>query len=297
MEPGRARGRLKGLGEHDAKGLGFSDELLAGLFGTTEEKEEEEGEPEEPEKIWVKEGELFELGKHRLYVGDSLTAEARAILFGLVKHVDAGDHRSAVCDLRLELGIGRDIADDKMVRRSSRSSSRDRRKAQVDRHPLHVHRLAIVAMLWNALKRHEVLVPKNGPVWDKGGSGLGTNYSMTYELILFVHKLEAEKATTQGARGSARCTGRTCSATTDRAGRIAWYNAAKPVGLLEELIGNSTDAGQLVGSVLGFRVDADRVRTNRPARLHGRSRREERADHDRALATRDRSEGRSSRPR
>ena len=49
------RGRLKGLGEHDAKGLGFSDELLAGLFGTTREGGRR-GRTEEPEKIWGRKG-------------------------------------------------------------------------------------------------------------------------------------------------------------------------------------------------------------------------------------------------
>lgn len=244
---GELEAALKGLGEHDAKGLGFSDELLAGLFGTTEEKGEEEGEPEEPEKIWVKEGELFELGKHRLYVGDSLTAEARAILFGLVKHVDAVITDPPYAIFGSSSGIGRDIADDKMVRPFFENTF----AGVVERLKWTGHLYVFTdwrswASLWGALKRHEVLVPKNGLVWDKGGSGLGTNYSMTYELVLFVHKLEAEKAMTQGAKGIRPVHRPNVFRYNRPTGKDRLHNAAKPVALLEEFVGNSTDAGQTV---------------------------------------------------
>ena len=154
----------EGLGEHDAKGLGFSDELLAGLFRTTEEKEEEEGQTEEPEKIWGRKGalrarEASALRRrlaHRGSARDPLRpGEARR----------RGDHRSAVCDLRLGArGSGATLRDDKMVRPFFEKFF----EGIVERLKRTGHLYTFTdwrswAMLWNALKRHEVLGAEERP--------------------------------------------------------------------------------------------------------------------------------------
>lgn len=240
---------LKDLGETEAAGLGFDAELLASLFGSseTEDEEDEEGEPEEPEHVWVKEGETYALGAHRLHVGDSLTKEGRAVLFGDTRHADAVITDPPYAIFGSSSGIGRDIADDKMVRPFFDALF----SGVVERLKWTGHLYCFTdwrswAMLWNALKLHSTLVPKNGLVWSKGGSGLGSNYAMTYELVLFAHKLEADKAMTQGAKGIRTIHRPNVFNYNRPTGNERMHNAAKPVPLVEEFLGNSTDAGQVV---------------------------------------------------
>ena len=117
-------------------------------------------------------------------------------------------------------------------------------------------------------------MPKNGLVWDKGGSGLGTNLFddlRTDPLRSQARGGEGDDARREGIRPVHRPN---VFRYNRPSGKDRLHNAAKPVGLLEELIRElDRRRSTRVGSVLGFRVDADRVRTNRPARLHGRSRR------------------------
>ena len=133
VEPGELEA-ARGSRQSMTRRVSASDELLAGLFRTTEEKEEEEAQTESRRRSGVKEG-IFELGEasalrrrlaHRGSARDPLRpGEARR----------RGDHRSAVCDLRLRArGSGATLQTTKCGR-SSRSSSRDRRKALADRAP------------------------------------------------------------------------------------------------------------------------------------------------------------------
>jgi DNA modification methylase len=241
---------LKDLGSERAKGIGFDSKFLAGIFkapGETEEEAAEIVDPEPSAEVWVKDGTLFAMGPHRLLVGDSLTVEARARLFGSRKFADAVITDPPYAIFGSSSGIGRDIADDKMVRPFFEAFF----KAIAERLKWTGHLYAFTdwrsyASLWEAMKRVDVLVPKNALVWNKGGSGLGTNYAMTYELCFFAHKLEVEKAMSSGSKGIRPVHRPNVFNFNRPSGAERLHNAAKPVKLLEEMIGNSTDPGESV---------------------------------------------------
>lgn len=239
---------LKSIGAERAKGIGFDSRFLAKLFErNAAEDDDAKPPPENPADVWVQEGATYALGPHRLFVGDSLTPEGRAALFGPVREVDCVLTDPPYAVFGSSTGIGRDIADDAMIVPFFESFFR----AVSERLKWTGHLYAFTdwrswGALWQALKRVPVLVPKNGLVWDKGGSGLGSNYSMTYELALFVHKLEPDRAMSQGGKGIRTVHMPNVFRENRPTGAQRLHNAAKPVKLLETWLGNSTDAGQWV---------------------------------------------------
>ncbi len=148
-------------------------------------------------------------------------------------------------------GVGADVADDKMVQPFFDALF----VAVTERLKWIGHIYAFTdwrswGALWHAMKRHAAIVPKNGLVWDKGG-GLGTNYMMGYELVLFAHKLEPKKSAWVGVKEKEQPNIRPVHKpnvfrVSRPTGKERLHNAAKPVALLEEFIGNSSDPGEIV---------------------------------------------------
>lgn len=198
---------------------------------------------------WVKDGALYQLGDHRFFVGDSLVEANRARLFGDTKVVDmvAADPPYAIYGS--SSGVSENIADDKMVLPFFESYWR----AVAERlkefgHSYTWNDWRSWATLVMALRRVTGLALKNGITWDKGGSGLGTNYANTTEWVMFVHRLEPKKAMKSVTeRTGIRAVNRPNIFRENRPhGEERLHNAAKPVSEIRKWLINSTDAGGTV---------------------------------------------------
>lgn len=194
-------------------------------------------------------GDLWQLGDHRLLCGDSFDAEHRARLLPDGPACIITDPPYAVYGS--STGVASDIADDKMVRPFFEALFR----LAFDALPKFGHLYTFCdwrswSAIWETSKRAG-LAPKNMLVWDKGGSGLGSNYANTYELVGFFAKLPKQAA--MGTReGGQRQVHRPNVLRYNRPhGDDRLHNAAKPVELLGELIENSSDAGEIVADYFG----------------------------------------------
>lgn len=196
---------------------------------------------------WVKDGDFFALGDHRLLVGDSLVVENRAKLLG-TSPVDLVLTDPPYAIYGSSSGIASSIADDKMVIPFFESFLR----AAQDHLKEFGHLYAFTDWRsWNtlttAMKRCPGLVLKNGITWDKGGSGLGTNYAMSSEWIAFAHRMEPLKAMAASKRTGTRMVMKPNVIRENRVtGAERLHNAAKPVAMLVQFIENSTDAGERI---------------------------------------------------
>jgi DNA modification methylase len=211
-------------------------------------------------------GDLWQLGPHRLYIGDSMKADALDILTdGEQVHLIATDPPYAIYGS--STGMASDISDDKMVRPFFERVA----DIAAKRLPWFGHAYVFCdwrswAAIWSAVQSTPSLEPKNLLVWDKGGSGLGSNYSMTYELVGFFHKLPKQKAMGNRPAGMRLVHKPNVLRHQRPHGKDREHNAAKPVGLMRELIENSTGPGDVVldpfcgsGSTLIAADQLDRV--------------------------------------
>lgn len=197
---------------------------------------------------WVKRGELYELGEHRLLCGDSFDKGDRARLFGDRKGVHAVISDPPYAIYGSSTGIGADIADDKMIRPFFDQLLR----ILFDAIPLFAH--VYLCCDWRtyptiaAAGKVAELSAKNCLVWDKGGSGLGSNWANTYELIAYFAKIPPQKA----MKSSNKITGQRPVHRPNvlrfprPSGDERQHNAAKPVGLMAELVTAATEPGQVI---------------------------------------------------
>jgi DNA modification methylase len=192
-------------------------------------------------------GDLWLMGEHRLYVGDTFNADDRALLLpgGMLGDCVVTDPPYAIYGS--STGIGADISDDKMVRPFFEAMARA--LANSVREFAHIYACCdwrSYATLWGGFKEAR-LSPKNCVVWDKGSAGLGNSYANTHEFVAFFARLPPQKAMQSNARRGQRPVHRPnifrCNRVT---GEERQHNAAKPVALLTFLIENSTDEGELV---------------------------------------------------
>lgn len=262
--------RAKANGFDTQRDLGFSKRevgsLIARLRGT-DETTDETVTPSEPR---TQAGDLWAMGPHRLLCGDSFSdADRRRLLSG------GSDRDPILVDLVLtdppfaiygsSTGIGRDIADDKMVRPFFESLFRAIHAHAREFAHVYVHcDWRSWASIWGAAQRAGI-VPKNCLVWDKGHFGMGGMYGNAHEFVGFFAKLppattmiSTERRGLRGVNGKANIL---------RFPRVSGdereHNAAKPVAMLEELILNSTDPGEAVLDLFGGSgstlIAADRV--------------------------------------
>ncbi len=199
-----------------------------------------------PTEPITKKGDLWLLGEHRLLCGDSFLPEDRKRLFG-DESVDLVVMDPPYAIYGSSTGIGADIADDLMVRPFFTELFRIVFA--------HVKEFAHVytccdwrswSAIWESAKQAK-LSAKNCIVWDKGSSGLGSNYANTYEMIGFFARLPPATAMKSTTRRGQRTVHAPNIARHNRVtGAEREHNAAKPVALFEWLIGNSSDPGDLV---------------------------------------------------
>lgn len=247
---------LRDLGADDLVGTGFTsgdldsllEDLAAGDGATPAAPDQEKLDqvPEIPAKPWVKEGQLFELGAHRLLVGDSTKPEDVARLVGDAKpNAMITDPPYAI--FGSSTGIGADIADDKMIRPFFEAVLR----IALERLPWFGHAYVFCDWrswaAWMHAARTVGLTVKNKLVWDKGGSGLGSMWAQTYEEIGFFTKTPPAKAMSSNKLTGERTVYKPNVLRANRpSGKDREHNAAKPVGLLCELIEAAVDQGGVV---------------------------------------------------
>lgn len=193
-------------------------------------------------------GQLWTAGPHRLACGDSFEEADMARLIGDEGAVDAILTDPPYAIYGSATGISSTIADDKMVRPFFASIFRlARERVKVFGH-VYVHcDWRSWAAVWEGA-RAAGIVPKNCIVWDKGSFGLGANYQNTHEFVGFFAHLPPERAmTVNNASGQRQVLSSPNVVHFPRPrGDDRKHNAAKPVELLELLIGNSTEPDESV---------------------------------------------------
>ncbi|HZL99881.1 MAG TPA: DNA methyltransferase [Planctomycetota bacterium] len=191
-------------------------------------------------------GDVWYIGRHRLICGDSLERETwKAHLEGAKVACIATDPPYAIYGS--STGMASDIADDKMVRPFFEAVLRFCRDVLPWFGHLYVfcdwRSYPTIAM---SARGVETLELKNTLVWDKGGSGLGSNYANTHEFVAFFHKLPPQTAMGHRAAGVRPVHKPNILRFNRPSGDERKHNAAKPVALMREALENSTDPGDLV---------------------------------------------------
>jgi DNA modification methylase len=194
----------------------------------------------------TRKGDVWYLGRHRIACIDSLESGPLKKLIGKdTVHVLATDPPYAIYGSAT--GMASDISDDKMVRPFFEAVVRLAR----DYLPWFGH--AYVFCDWrsypalaDSAARVETIERKNLLVWDKGGSGLGSNYFMTHDLVAFFHKLPPQSAMGHREAGARLVHKPNVLRYNRPSGKERQHNAAKPVALMRELIENSTGPGDVV---------------------------------------------------
>jgi len=225
-------------------------ELVKELDIATTKIEDEDSTFDLPIEPITKDGDLWILGEHRVLCGDSFNDENRAqLLNGIKVNMVATDPPYAV--FGSSTGVGSDVADDKMVRPFFESLARivSGHLSLCD-HAYFFTDWRSWSALWDGARRGG-LKAKNMLVWDKGDGGIGTNYQLCHELIAFYAKTSANKMWNQET-GAKTVLGRPNILRFPRVlGDDRQHNAAKPIALMEELIGNSSEPDDVVLDLFG----------------------------------------------
>jgi DNA modification methylase len=238
--------------EHDLAGL--EDEIL----GQSEEEEVDQVDDVESlvEGI-VAQGDVWELGAHRLFCGDCLTGEAlKDLLLDARVRCVVTDPPYAIYGS--STGVESDVADAKMVEPFFREVGALIWDALPDFGHAYVccdwRSYPVVARGFQGAK----LSPLNLIVWDKGDFGLGSHYRNCHEFVGYFGRVP--KRTSCDSRVKARTGHRSVHEPNvvrmNRTGQGGfegenergkrYHNAAKPVALLESFVRNSTDHGDTV---------------------------------------------------
>lgn len=205
--------------------------------------------PPAPAIAVTKIGDLIFLGKHRLLCGDSLKDLAK-LLDGA--SIDCVITDPPYANFGTSTGIGADIADDNMVRPFFEQVFAQTMSCVKENGHIYV---CCDWRSWSAIwqaARISKLAPKNLIVWDKMSPGLGSSYSNAHEFIGFWSRMPPPKGMKTSTAGKQRKVLRPNMVRYPRPqGEERLVNAAKPVDMFAELIGNSTDEGERVLDMFG----------------------------------------------
>ncbi len=238
---------------YDVMELGFPELQLRslgvsiGMIGDPNVAQDEA--PEPPKNPVSRTGDLWLLGNHRLLCGDSFDPVDLDRLLGN-NLVDAFMTDPPYAIYGSSTGIAADISDDKMVRPFfEKLGMIIAGRMKEFGHAYICCDWRSFATVWHGMK-FAGLVPKNCIVWDKGGAGLGSNYANTHEFIAYFVRLPPSKAMTSGNRSGQRIVNASNIIRENRVtGDERQHNAAKPVAMLERIIGYATDAEEVVADL------------------------------------------------
>ena len=202
----------------------------------------------------VERGQLWALGRHLLACEDATDPEAMRRVLAMAEfdgRVRRGGQAGAKVDAVVtdppyaiygsSSGIGPDITDDKIVRPFFEALLR----LCFASLPVYGHAYVFCdwrswPSFWEAAKRAG-MTARNLVVWDKGGQGLGSNYANCYELVGFFAKLPPPRGIGDVRPSGGKQILRPNLQRFPRPqGEDRKHMAAKPVGLYEEFIRNST---------------------------------------------------------
>ena len=245
--------RAKAAGFDATQDLGFGSREVSALLARLRPVQAEEREPAPAATAAITNlGDVWLLGPHRLKCGDSFsTVDVMDLMTGSLADMALMDPPFAIYGS--STGIGRDIADDKMVRPFFEGMFRNVHLAVREFAHVYVHcDWRSWSAVWDAARRADI-VGKNCLVWDKGHFGLGGMYGNAHEFVGFFAKLPPARTMVSDERRGLR--GVVGKANILRFPRVGGdereHNAAKPVAMLEELIGNSSDPGETVLDLFG----------------------------------------------
>ena len=207
--------------------------------------------PPTPELPVTRRGDVWKLGEHLVLVGDSTVDSTHARVLEL-----AGRRLSCILTdppyaiYGSSSGLSSSMTDDQAVRPFFRSVMVAAEKLA----KLHAHVYVFCdwrswASWWDVAKGTHI-IPRNMLVWKKGQRGMGSHYVNSHELVLFASLAGEQKVMRADVTAGQRLVresnvlefGRVHASSKE-------HNAQKPLALLQHLLENSTDAGDLVADL------------------------------------------------
>lgn len=229
---------------------------------------------EPPSDPVVRLGDVFDIGPHRLLVGDAFDAQALHDLLDGTR-VDAIVTDPPFAIFGSSTGVSSDVADDKMIRPFFAQVMRTIQAS------LKTFGHAFTFTDWRTWSTmHEAgkatdLTLSNVLIWDKGDFGFGSNYGNCHEFVGFWQQLPKRKSIADKAKLGRRLTQHSnilrfararLSEANGYSDELPRHSAAKPIPLLKRLIENATDVGERVldpfvgmGSTLLAAAESKRV--------------------------------------
>lgn len=226
-------------------------EVVLDIPDPDEEPEEDEApDVDEVAEPQSKPGAIYQLGAHRLMVGDSTKGEDVKTLLGGVK-ADMVFTDPPYALFGNSTGVA-GVADDKMTRPFFLALFKNIR----DNTKLFAHIYTCCdwhsAFSLQAMAAESGLTEKNLIVWDKGDGGVGAMYQQCYEFVWF-HANSPLKTKTSGSnlKGERVVNGKPNIWRHSRVSKGRVHNAQKPVEMIANAIKNSSDKGGIVLDIFG----------------------------------------------
>lgn len=246
------------IAQHEADGedlatLGFAEGEVESFLASVEDEGAKPPPPEPaivpPKNPTTNPGDLYTLGDHKLLCGDATDLEDVGQLIGR-RRVECVLTDPPFAIYGSSSGLSSSVTDDKIVRPFFRDALVAASRAVKLFGSVYVHCDWRSWPSWWEVAKVTSLEPKNLLVWDKHGSGLGSNWANTHELIgYFVHMPEQKTMKGEGPKGIRPVLHTNVLRFPRPSGTERLHNAAKPVPLLAEIMDASTDEGAHVADL------------------------------------------------